>query len=501
MTPRLSIIAAAVRTASGGSGGGGAYDQYWHLVTLAMQMDGANGSTTFVDLIGNTCTPGSGTVISTAQSKFGGASGRFNYDGLSISSGPLNLGTADFTIEAWVYPGANERNPFLYIPDSGAFGIDLGNNTIRYPRCYFAGYEIVSPSEQLIPGVFNHFAISRQGTLLRLFVNGIKGAEVTISSGQVFNSDPTFIGRSGYNLSYFEGYMDDVRVTKGVARYTADFTPPAAAFLPAYTRPGVEAVLDAMAYSSGQVWANLTQAPASGAARSDYDYNLGDGASANGSDPVIQGSGTEAAYWEMDGADAEFTHTLAAGSMPAFLRALHKSGTKFTIEVWMRWDGTTATNIAPLFDSGSSDQGGSDMSRGVLFGDLGNSAGVGGKLNLRLKQDSGAGTAFTKTSDAVIPSGAVQMLAVSFDGTGTEASFFYRNGAYMQAGSADTWTASLASPGTADTANRSKIGARGDGAYHVPSGTRIYMLRLYNRNLTKAELDVNWNGTKGRYGL
>lgn len=255
--------------------------------------------------------------------------------------------------------------------------------------------------------------------------------------------------------------------------------------------------LDAKQYSSGQTWPNQVSSPADSSAQTDYDYFLGSTSSSSSDDPTINDTGTDAAYWSFDGGDY-FTHTLAAGSMPEFLRKMHHAGKAFTIELWMQWGGSSAGGICPFFDSGTSDQGGSDMSRGVMFCDLGNSIQTAGRLRFRIKQDSSAGDALAVQSDAAIPSGSVQMVAVSY--AAGASSFLYRNGDYEKVGGADTFTATLSSPGSSDASNQARIGTRGDGVQRVPNGTRLYIARVYNRALSKAELDANWIATKMRFG-
>lgn len=267
---------------------------------------------------------------------------------------------------------------------------------------------------------------------------------------------------------------------------------------PGYVTSGLVFELDAKDYSSGQTWANKTVLPADSSAQTDFDYNLGASSSSEGSDPTINGTGTDGAYWSFDG-DDYFTHTLAAASMPAFLREMHKDGKQFTIEIWMLWAGSVGSNIAPLFDSGTGDFGGADMSRGVIFCDLGNIQQTDGRIKFRIKQDSGGAAALHVQSDDTIPSSSVQMLAVSYS-AGSE-SFLYRSGDYAQAGGSNTFTATLTSPGTNDANNRARIGARGDGGFRVPNGTHLYLIRVYNRALSKSEMDQNWNATKARYGL
>ena len=96
-------------------------DNSWYEITtskfsggtvLLMHFDGANNTTTFIDEKGKTVSRFGNPVISTTQSKFGGASGAFNLstgnDLITIadSNNDFQLGVDDFTIEVWIYPTA-----------------------------------------------------------------------------------------------------------------------------------------------------------------------------------------------------------------------------------------------------------------------------------------------------------------------------------------------------------------------------------------------------------
>lgn len=263
---------------------------------------------------------------------------------------------------------------------------------------------------------------------------------------------------------------------------------------------GLELELDAASPGGdAQKWANNEATPESGVAQTAYDFFRGSSSSSESSDPTLTTTSPESgSYFSFDGGDF-FNLVASAGSMSSFLKNMHKAGQKWTIEAWLQHSGNTGGNSNPIFTNGASDQSGGDMSRGVIFQDFG-SLGSGLKMNFRVKQNSGGATAFSKASDANIPSGSVQMCALSYDATGTDPSFFFRNGTYEPSGSANTWTVSLTSPSSSDAANSAKIGARGDTAFLVPNGTRLYLFRIYNRNLSFTELQQNWNNDANRYG-
>lgn len=230
-----------------------ATDPYFSSVSLLLHMDGSNGSTTFTDTspTPKTVTASGNAKISTAQSKFGSASGLFdgNGDGLSVGGSAAFTFPADFTIECWIYivgapsvigsadagsthgtiisttAGSNQGWSFLVLGNPGTVP-----NLLYFEK---AGGGYAGLSGGSVPASqWNHVAVSRASTTTRLFINGTQAASGTISGTVDSSNVAPFIGRTPWSsyFRYLNGYMDDLRITKGVARYTANFTPPTAAF-------------------------------------------------------------------------------------------------------------------------------------------------------------------------------------------------------------------------------------------------------------------------------
>jgi hypothetical protein len=78
-----------------------------------------------------------------------------------------------------------------------------------------------------------HIAACSDGSTVRLFLDGVEGA-TTDTATVIFNATEDFrimaIHSSGVAANFFDGWVDNVRITKGTARYIADFTPPTKAF-------------------------------------------------------------------------------------------------------------------------------------------------------------------------------------------------------------------------------------------------------------------------------
>lgn len=211
-------------------------------VSLHLPFDGADASTSFPDVgpKNKTATPVGNVQIDTAQSKVGGASGLFDGagDGLHIASDTdFEFGSGDFTVEGWLR--LNALNTFQGIlakraDSSGApfgpfvFAVDGSNRLVWYAAINNAAWALIStPATTLTSGVWYHFAYTRQGTSARTFLDGALIGTGTLSGTLVTNASDVTVGLSAANNSLgFNGWLDELRVTKGVARYTATFTPP-----------------------------------------------------------------------------------------------------------------------------------------------------------------------------------------------------------------------------------------------------------------------------------
>lgn len=92
---------------------------------------------------------------------------------------------------------------------------------------------ITGPSNSVVANTWTHFAVVRNGTTFTAYVNGIAGTPATgVSQSVFYSATAPNVGyvTGGFGPYIFNGYIDDLRITKGVARYTANFTPPARAF-------------------------------------------------------------------------------------------------------------------------------------------------------------------------------------------------------------------------------------------------------------------------------
>jgi hypothetical protein len=185
--------------------------------------------------------------ISTSVKKYGTGSLAFDGTGDYLHGAwnqNLELSSENFTLEFWIYPvggnslitwstdwhyaiswnygGASSNRVGLWASTNGSswniFNADGGGNGIS--------------TGTLTPNAWNHLAWVRNGSSWALYINGVSEWTGT-SSATIYSRKDTFrIGGPWPNSgpSDFNGYIDELRITKGVARYTSNFTPSTVAF-------------------------------------------------------------------------------------------------------------------------------------------------------------------------------------------------------------------------------------------------------------------------------
>lgn len=213
--------------------------------SLLLHGDGINGSTTFTDssLTPKTVSAFNSAQISTAQSKFGGASMLFNGTS-SYATVPLNaafgIGSGDFTVELWMYKTAAGTVASAMIGVWGASNYNwelvsnVGQGTIFFQVSSNGTSTFFScaTTGSITYNTWHHVAAVKSGSSIKVYLDGVGGPAATVTGGSVAisGSQPLNIGRNASSTWYYPGYLDEIRVIKGVARYTADFTPPATPF-------------------------------------------------------------------------------------------------------------------------------------------------------------------------------------------------------------------------------------------------------------------------------
>jgi len=228
-------------------------DANFSKVTALLPFDGTNGATSTTDSSdsGHTVTFGGDAEISTAQSKFGGSSLSLdgNGDYVDLPQSTNQFVSDDLTIEFWfrINSGAGSETVGLfgtyYTTPSGKGMLMQTNATytsVFFQWMYGSGtgddWAYLNRTQGTRTALSNntwyHVAVTRSGNTWRLFLNGTQEDSVT-QSGQVTDAGSTTrLGNYGPSATAshgLNGYIEDFRITKGLARYTSNFTAPTSA--------------------------------------------------------------------------------------------------------------------------------------------------------------------------------------------------------------------------------------------------------------------------------
>lgn len=212
---------------------------------ILLHMDGTNGSSTFTDsnfgASAHVWTAHTAT-ISTAQSEFGGASASFSATGWidTPDSADFTLGSSNFTFDGWFNASGPGTVRFLAgqidsggTNANGAFALYL-DSTNKFNAIVYSGAVSTSVTSASTFGTtgWHHFAFVRVGNILRLFIDGTQtGGDVAFSSTVNDSSNKLAIGRLGeLTATPFNGFVDEFRLSVGIARWTTTFTPPTSAY-------------------------------------------------------------------------------------------------------------------------------------------------------------------------------------------------------------------------------------------------------------------------------
>ena len=207
-------------------------DPDFNSVSLLLHCDGTNGSTAFTDSSPSpkTVTAFGDAQITTTAPKFGSGAMLLNGTGdfvLASASTDLNFGTGNFTIEffvkfnssvrQYISDYANNESAFIIMPSTGA--VEVYSNS---------SHAINTGSTPFNTAQWYHIALARSGGNWRVFRDGTLYVQATNQEARTFGSSINPFSISAY--SPFNGAFDEWRITKGIARYTANFTPPTAPF-------------------------------------------------------------------------------------------------------------------------------------------------------------------------------------------------------------------------------------------------------------------------------
>ena len=171
-------------------------------------------------------------VPSTQQYKFGTQSGNFTTTGyLQILDKANNqFGTGDFTIEGWIYRSSSGVTDSIMGKGTGTTGWLLQINSSNQ-LTWTSTSSVLKTSTTTIPATtWTYFAITRSGTTAYMFINGTLEGSTFTDNTNYNQSVAMIIGADRSSGNGMTGYLDDLRITKGVCRYTSSFTSPSSPF-------------------------------------------------------------------------------------------------------------------------------------------------------------------------------------------------------------------------------------------------------------------------------
>lgn len=232
----MSMMVNPYRFATGAGG-----DPHWANVVLLCGFEGPDASTSFVDesSFARALTVTGDAQIDTAQFKYGEASAKFDGAGDYVAasdSTDLEFGADPFTVECFVrFLAVSSYSGILSKRDgssSTVWGLRWSSSTNAFG--FYYGSTSVSVTLTPTIGTWYHLAVDYDGSRLRFYLDGTMSAYSDSYTSMTDTVGQIWIGsvRSGLSALSINGHLDEVRITKGVARYATDgsFAVPTEAF-------------------------------------------------------------------------------------------------------------------------------------------------------------------------------------------------------------------------------------------------------------------------------
>lgn len=207
---------------------------------ILLHMEGSNGGVTFTDDNSggspHTWTPASATT-STVAFEFGASSMLSAVGGVSTpDSTDFTLGSGDWTVDFWLNRNGNSGTMGLFgqgnstlTSSSIAAGFTAGNILVL---SYNSGSTVVF-NTAITGSTWTHIAIVNHAGVITAYINGVAEATTGASSSFSDLASAWWVGARGdFSGAKHSGYIDEFRLSVGVARWTANFTPPTSPYGP-----------------------------------------------------------------------------------------------------------------------------------------------------------------------------------------------------------------------------------------------------------------------------
>ena len=192
----------------------------------------------FYDLsnVGNPISQAGSPVVTTQVSPFSSVTESYYFNGSSYITANANtgftFGTNNFTVETWFNASSYAVSGVIF---STTTAFNVSNNFYLQLDGLGSTFIVSSNGTTLITAIntfslntWYHIAVSRVGSSMTFFINGV--SQGSVSNSQNFTSNTPVVGSINGTSFPVNGHINNLRITKGVARYTATFTPPTAPF-------------------------------------------------------------------------------------------------------------------------------------------------------------------------------------------------------------------------------------------------------------------------------
>lgn len=345
-------------------------DPFWENVTCLLHFDN-----NLNDISGNNLSfTSSGVTFDNAVKKIGEYSAKF--DGVNSSHitattpGTSTLFVDDFTIEMWFNPTnfSVQRSLVETRKSGGSGGVYVYTATTTGYLALNANNVVTNSTVSPIAGQWNHIAIQRSGSIMSVWLNGVSVITYTTST-----SYPDSYLRLGNEMSLtqpFLGYIDEFKITNGVARYTSKFTPRSTAF----THTTETASVD-------PVWNNVTTLLPLDANINDTSGNALAMTNYGAVSFIQPKTGTGCAYFN---GSSSFLNVASPGNATKFAG-------DFTIEAWVNLK--AVTSLYQVVVSTTAVSGGSDTTGVTIFT---------GYNDKKVKVYMGTSVVITSTADVTL---------------------------------------------------------------------------------------------------
>jgi hypothetical protein len=182
--------------------------------------------------------------ISTSVKKYGTGSMAFDGTGdwlQAVSTPQADFGSGNFTLECWAYLNnfSTDYRLMAKVVNISSYGswqilVDVSG----YPRFYASSaassWDVANGTGggiAISTSTWAHIAVTRSGSTITMWVNGVSAGTSTSAASLYYSASvPVTVGGMPDGTRSLNGNLDDVRITKGLARYTSTFTPSTTAF-------------------------------------------------------------------------------------------------------------------------------------------------------------------------------------------------------------------------------------------------------------------------------